>query len=280
MKVSLEQKWWNADQFRTVVKHSSNLKGEKENEKTNPQCELDPRQKLMKSKITSRWIDQFSMVILFLPTLLMSNKILANREVRLSTDVLRITDFSMALDSTWDSKSFKGNTHYERVRFQGNGWALKAVAMNSASSLGKRLRINPEEFPILRWRWRVEGLPTDGDETQRGGDDAAARILLVFKDGNVPWKFNSLCYLWANRLAKGASADNVLSSRVKMVAVRSGTAELGMWKTEERDYLADYERLFGKRPTKLVGIAIMTDTDNTGSEAIAFYDFIELRASD
>ncbi len=51
-----------------------------------------------------------------------------------------------------------------------------------------------------------------------------------------------------------------------------------MWKTEERNYVRDYERFFGKKPKQLIGVAIMTDTDNTGSEAIAYYDFIELEA--
>ena len=230
----------------------------------------------MRSKRTSKWTQKVSLTVLIFPTLFLNSRLLPGEEASLTTDVFRVADFSMELDSEWDSKSFKGNTHYERVWVGEEGWVLKAVAMDSASWLLRRVKIKPKEFPILRWSWRVEELPSRGNEAHPEGDDAAARILLIFKDGILPWKVKSICYLWANRLPKGASADNVFSPKVKMVAVRSGTAEIGIWKTEERDYVADYQRLFGKKPKKLIGIAIMTDTDNTGSRARAFYDFIEL----
>ena len=60
--------------------------------------------------------------------------------------------------------------------------------------------------------------------------------------------------------------------------LESGSAELNRWKLEERDYVADDERLFGERPDALLGISIMTDSDNTHSTAVAYYDFIELDA--
>jgi hypothetical protein len=46
--------------------------------------------------------------------------------------------------------------------------------------------------------------------------------------------------------------------------------------TEERDLFADYRLLFGTDPPDAEAIAIMTDTDNTGGSAEAWYGDIIL----
>jgi hypothetical protein len=64
-----------------------------------------------------------------------------------------------------------------------------------------------------------------------------------------------------------------------MVAVQSGPSHSGEWVTEERDIYSDYKRLFGEEPKKAGAIAIMTDTDNTGESAMAWYKDIILSTS-
>jgi hypothetical protein len=61
-----------------------------------------------------------------------------------------------------------------------------------------------------------------------------------------------------------------------LIAVESGNSRAGQWVTVERDILADYRRVFGEDPPEAGGIAIMTDTDNTGAEATAWYGDITL----
>jgi hypothetical protein len=43
------------------------------------------------------------------------------------------------------------------------------------------------------------------------------------------------------------------------------------WRRYERDVRADYEKAFGEAPGPLVGVAIMTDSDNTRSNVRAWY---------
>lgn len=190
----------------------------------------------------------------------------------------RLTDFSEGVPAGWRHHSFKGRTAYETVEVEEGGRALKATAVGSASALGIRLEHRPVTRPIVRWRWKIERLPAGGDESIRRGDDAAARLLLVFQESIFPSRVKTICYLWANTLEKDRSRDSVYSSNVKLVAVESGAAELHRWKIEERDYAADYERLFGEAPEALVSLSIMTDSDNTRSTAVAYYDYIELDA--
>ncbi len=58
---------------------------------------------------------------------------------------------------------------------------------------------------------------------------------------------------------------------VVMMPLRSGAAHCGMWVVEERNIVEDHRRAFGEDPPAIPDIAVMTDTDNTGESATAFY---------
>jgi len=47
---------------------------------------------------------------------------------------------------------------------------------------------------------------------------------------------------------------------------------------EVRDLRADFRRAFGEEAPALIGIAIATDTDNTGENARAWYGDVRLDA--
>jgi Protein of unknown function (DUF3047) len=51
---------------------------------------------------------------------------------------------------------------------------------------------------------------------------------------------------------------------------------LGEWRKHERDLAADYKLAYGEAPGNVIGIALLTDTDNTKSETRALYGDIEL----
>jgi hypothetical protein len=54
---------------------------------------------------------------------------------------------------------------------------------------------------------------------------------------------------------------------------------LNQWLDYERDIRADYEKAFGEAPGALVGIGIMTDSDNTRSSTTAWYGPVQLGAA-
>ena len=64
---------------------------------------------------------------------------------------------------------------------------------------------------------------------------------------------------------------NAYTGRVKMIVIESGPSQLGRWIDERRDLRADYRQAFGDQPPTISGVAIMTDTDNTGESATAYY---------
>jgi len=181
-----------------------------------------------------------------------------------------IDDFERGLGPEWTVKSFRGTTDY-RVVAEAGGHVLQAESRGTASGLVRKIDLDPRDTPVLSWRWKVAGIIPAGDERTRAGDDYAARVYVIFPH----WFFiktRTLNYIWANHLAKGAILPNAYTANAMMIAVESGPAHAGQWLTERRDIVADYRQAFGEEPPRIGAIAVMSDTDNTGAMATAWYD--------
>lgn len=174
----------------------------------------------------------------------------------------------------WESKVFKGSTEYRLVPDNGRT-VVRAHSRGTASGLFKKVKLDPLRFRYLHWSWKIAGTVENGDEKIKAGDDYAARVYVVFP-GRFFWQTKAINYIWANRLPRGQSIPNAFTGNTMMVAVESGPAKSGQWLTEERDVLADYRSLFGEEPSDIGAIAIMTDTDNTGNQATAWYGDISI----
>jgi hypothetical protein len=194
-----------------------------------------------------------------------------------NADTIAISRFSTEGLSGWETKSFKGLTNYSLVQGSGST-VVKAHSVASASGLFKKVRLDPARYRYLRWSWKIADIIPNGNENTKNGDDYAARVYVVFP-GRFFWQTKAINYIWANRLARGEFIPNAFTGNAMMLAVESGTDKRGTWVAEERDVLADYRRLFGEEPREMGAIAIMTDTDNTGGEATAWYGDITISTS-
>ncbi len=185
-----------------------------------------------------------------------------------------IDDFEDGLKPDWKTKEFNGKTIYKVVK-EGDNHVLKAVSNNSASVLIYRYNYYLKEYPILSWRWKVENIIQKGDATKKEGDDYSARIYVIFTH-RFPSLTKAVNYIWANKLLKGNYIQSTYYSNDIMVAVESGEENIGKWIIERRNIYNDFKRIFGSNPPEVKGIAIMTDTDNTGESATAYYDDIRI----
>ena len=192
-------------------------------------------------------------------------------------DEIQVSRFASEGLKGWESKSFKGTTSYTIVQEDGRT-ILKANARAAASGLSKKIKFNPSSYRYLKWSWKISDLVAGGNEKTKQGDDYAARIYVVFP-GRFFWQMRALNYIWANKLPRGEFVPNAFTSNAMLIAVESGPSKAGQWVTEERDILADFRRVFGEDPPEAGAIAIMTDTDNTGAEATAWYGDITLSTS-
>lgn len=189
-------------------------------------------------------------------------------------DELPVSRFATDGLKGWETKSFKGTTDYRIVQEDGKT-VLKAHAKDAASGLSKKLEFNPQTYRYLKWSWKIDGTIAAGNARTKKGDDYAARVYVVFP-GRFFWQMRAVNYIWANKLPKGEFVPNAFTANAMLLAVQSGPTKAGQWISEQRDILADYRRMFGEDPPLAGAVAIMTDTDNTGAEATAWYGEISL----
>ena len=187
---------------------------------------------------------------------------------------LLIDDFSTGIASGWHEKSFIGNTIYRPVMIDGRH-ALRATSKASASCLIFDKKIDPRKFPVLSWSWKIEHVLQGGDATTKKGDDYAARIYVIFPSIFF-WETRDINYIWANRLPKGMTIASSYTGNSAMIAVESGNTLAGTWRQERRNILEDFRSFFKEEPPEIGAIAIMTDTDDTGESAVAYYGPIKL----
>lgn len=167
---------------------------------------------------------------------------------------------------------------------------LKAEAHQSMSGLIYPVRVDIRQYPLLRWRWKVAAPLQSADMTQKSGDDFAARIYVMFDYPPEKLPFGTriklrlaevlygqripsaaLNYIWDNRQPIGTLQPSTYSDRSRMIVVRSGAEQAGLWITETRDLAADFRAAFGEDPPDVVALALATDTDNTGESVTAWY---------
>ena len=186
-----------------------------------------------------------------------------------AADVIRFGSFSESGLEGWDVKEFEGLTEYSIVK-DGDMDVLHAVSNGTASGLVFEKEFDPAEYPILSWRWKIDDVLAKGDSSTKQGDDYAARVYLIFPHWFFP-KTKSINYIWANKLEKEAVQANAYTGNAMMIAVESGAEKAGEWVEVRRNIVEDYRKAFGAEPPKVGAIAIMTDTDNTGESAMAWY---------
>jgi hypothetical protein len=195
----------------------------------------------------------------------------------------------------WTLGKFKRSTQYELVSQDGRT-VVKASARSSASGLVHPIEVETKTYPLLSWRWKVNELIPTADNTKKHAEDSPVRVVVSFSGDldkltlgdrmffdNIrlltgqQLPYATLMYIWENRAPRGSVIPNLHTTRVKMVVAESGRDKLGDWQEVTRNLYEDYRRAFGEEPGRITAIGIMTDTDNTGENAHAYYGDIVFR---
>ena len=186
--------------------------------------------------------------------------------------ILSSETFDELREDRWREVDVHGRSEYGVTDLEGRR-CLRARSANGASILLGPMPFDPGEHEWLSWDWRVDTLPHGEDLRRKDGSDAAARIYVYFDTGGFPWQKRSLDYVWSASLPVGTVLDSAFSPESKIIVAESGVDALGQWRTVERNLRKDYERSFGRGPLpRVVAIGVMTDSDNTGSETLAYFD--------
>lgn len=176
-----------------------------------------------------------------------------------------------------------------------DGSLLVARSNKSASGIRYVKEFNVYEYPIVRWRWKVDNVFVKGNVEEKSGDDYPLRVYVMFKYdpdkasfgervkyglakmlyGEYPPK-SSLNYIWANRPHEKRIYPSLYTDKAQLVILQAGEGEAGKWVDEQVDIIDDYQQAFGVQPPEIASLAIMNDSDNTGESARSYMDFIQV----
>jgi hypothetical protein len=191
----------------------------------------------------------------------------------------------------------KQATEFSFVQHDGRN-AVQASASASASMLRNRLRVPSHDVGKIQFSWMVPELIEQADMALREADDSPVRVVLAFEGDRSqfsmknsmlsellqvvtgePLPYATLMYVWCNTRPAGSVIINPRTDRIRKLVVESGPNRLSRWLDYERNIRADYEQAFGEPPGDLVGIGIMTDSDNTGTVTRSWYGQLALTSN-
>jgi hypothetical protein len=188
----------------------------------------------------------------------------------------------------------KRATAYERAECAGRpAWLAKSDA--SVSLWRRRIEVALTPSTEVEFSWWVPQTIASADLRRAETADSPVRVVFAFSGdvsklsmrnrlqfqlaeslmGESP-PYATLMYVWDNRADLETIVPSARSDRVRKIVVERGEGNLRRWLTYRRPLMADFQRAFGEPPGQLVGIALLTDTDNTGAKAEACYGDVRL----
>ena len=200
------------------------------------------------------------------------------------------------LQRDWRHEPFPGKapTRFTYVRKDGRD-AVAVLASSSASMLRRQVRVAPDQLGSVKFSWMVPQLMAQADLASRDADDSPVRVILAFEGDRSRFSprdamlnelaraltgeempYATLMYVWCNKREPGTVVKSPRTDRIRTIVLESGQGRLNRWLDYERDIRADFERAFGEAPGALVGVGVMTDSDNTRSVARAWYGPVRL----
>lgn len=203
-------------------------------------------------------------------------------------------------DAAWSHQTFPGKrvSRYAPQRKDGRE-ALMVHAASSASMVRRKVRIEADRLGRLQFSWLVPAIIDTADLARRESDDSPVRLILAFEGDRAsftpkdallsdlaetltgePLPYATLMYVWSNRSEAESVIINPRTSRIRKLVLETGSGKLSRWLNYERDVRADFVKAFGEPPGALLSIGVMTDTDNTRSEASAWYGPVRLLPAD
>ena len=159
-----------------------------------------------------------------------------------------------------------------------NGSFYKAVADNAASGLGKEVKIDLNKTPFINITWKIEkDLPGIKENTKKG-HDFAARVFAVKKTGATLLSNRAINYVFSSNNEIGFNSPSPYTKKSIDNVLASTKDNLNKWVTVKSNVKEDFKKFHNLDVNELDGLAIMSDTDNSKMEAIAYYQNIYFSA--
>ena len=155
-----------------------------------------------------------------------------------------------------------------------NGKYIKAEANNSASGLGKELKINLIKTPFLNITWKVEKDLNGIVEDSKKGHDYAARVFVVKKTGVTPLSNRAMNYVFSSNNDINTYHPSPFTKKSIDYVLSTTKKDLNEWVTVKVNVRDHFKKFHDLDLDKINGIAIMSDTDNSKLSSVAYYQNI------
>ena len=190
------------------------------------------------------------------------------------SDCRTIEDFSTAkvgeLPGDWKLRKDSGKEVYRTAEESGLRF-LRATAKGLGVQVAKEYEWDLGAYPMLVWSWRPLEFPKGGDERESKTNDSALAVYMLVPYSRIRGP-KAVKYIWSEKVPVGTRLDsNMGLTQVRVL--RSGAPEKkGEWVEERVPARDDFKRYFDVAETpKPAGIAVLTDSDDTGSTAQGDY---------
>mgnify|MGYP001257275312 FL=1 len=195
-------------------------------------------------------------------------------------DEVKVFDFTDKELSELEIRKVRGadNKTIYIVGSNENGNYLKAVAENAASGLGKEVKINLNKTPIINITWKIEKDLKGIKESTKKGHDFAARVFAVKKTGATPLSNRAINYVFSSNNDVGFNSPSPYTNKSIDNVLATTKNNFNEWVTVKANVKEDFKKFHDLDVNELDGLAIMSDTDNSEMNAIAYYQNIYFSA--
>ena len=194
-------------------------------------------------------------------------------------------DFEHGVPQGWTTEGLgpqKDRGRVENDQEAGGNHFLRISTDGSFYSFGIDSPFDPERYPILSWRWRVDVMPKGANIASRETDDCAARLYVVFRDADAAdhKPHRKLEYVWDGTQPVGTIIpDPYAPETIKAIVLESGAARVGQWVRERVDLVKDYQRAFGGKAGWVKTIAFASDSNETRTATTSDFDDLQINAA-
>lgn len=209
----------------------------------------------------------------------------------IADDEINISQFSSKqigqyVPDGWEYLDFPGiaeKTSFAVIEDQRYGAVVSARALSGAGGLVRTVSRRAERYPVLNWAWKIDKTINGSEVGSRSGDDFPVRLLVSFKtraDQSPSLSDKTLCYVWADHDSVGIIEQHPFLDHIMTIVVANKNNHVGDWLEVSRNMVQDYLDAFGELPGWISAITLISDSDNTQTDTLAWYGPISLAGPD
>jgi len=178
------------------------------------------------------------------------------------------------------TKKVRGADHNTKYLIGENekGNFLKAISNNAASGIGKDVKINLIKTPYINITWKIEKNLLGILENSKKGHDFAARVFVIKKTGLTPLSNKAMNYVFSSNSEINSSWRSPYTKNSIDYVLSTTKKDFNKWVTVKANVKEHFKKFHDLDVEELNGVAIMTDTDNSKLNAIAYYQNIYFSA--